>query len=138
MTESSVLTALAGGVLIGLASVLLLLTHNRVAGISGIAAGILPPWNTDSGWRLFFLAGLIFSGFLYRLAVGPVAMQIDASPWVLAFAGLLVGYGARLGGGCTSGHGVCGIARLSARSIVATLIFMLTAGLSVYGVRHVG
>lgn len=137
MTGSSLLLAVAGGVLIGLASALLLFTHNRVAGISGIAAGILPPWTRDSTWRWWFLVGLISSAPLYRLAGGTVLTQLDAPLGVLAIAGLLVGYGSRLGGGCTSGHGVCGIARLSVRSIVATLVFMLTAGVTVYLLRHV-
>lgn len=138
MTEDiTVLSALAGGAIIGLASALLLFTHNRVAGISGIAAGILPPWGADSGWRLWFLAGLIMSGLLYRLTGNAIPVQIDTPLILMAVAGLLVGYGSRLGGGCTSGHGVCGIAKLSVRSIVATLIFMSTAGLSVYLVRHV-
>lgn len=137
MTEVTVLSALAGGAIIGVASALLLFAHNRVAGISGIAAGVLPPWGAESGWRLWFLAGLLVSGVLYRLSGNTIAVQLDASLAVLAVAGLLVGYGSRLGGGCTSGHGVCGIARLSVRSITATLVFMLTAGISVYLVRHV-
>lgn len=137
MAEVTVLSALAGGALIGLAAALLLFTHNRVAGISGIAAGVLPPWGTESRWRLWFLAGLIASGPLYQLSGNAMPVQFDASLAVLAVAGVLVGYGTRLGGGCTSGHGVCGIARLSGRSIVATLVFMLTGGLSVYLVRHV-
>ncbi len=137
MAEVTVLSALTGGALIGLAAALLLFSHNRVAGISGIAAGILPPWSTESRWRLWFLAGLIASGPLYRLTGNAIPVHFDASLTILAVAGLLVGYGTRLGGGCTSGHGVCGIARLSARSIVATLVFMLTGGLSVYLVRHV-
>lgn len=137
MAEITVLSALAGGSIIGLASAMLLFKHNRVAGISGIAAGILPPWNAESGWRLWFLLGLVVSAPLYRLAGGLIPVRLDAPIMVLAAAGLLVGYGTRLGGGCTSGHGVCGIARLSVRSIIATLVFMLTAGLSVYLVRHV-
>lgn len=137
MTEVTVLSALTGGAIIGLASALLLFAHNRVAGISGIAAGILPPWGAESGWRLWFLAGLLISAPLYRLGGGTIPVRIDAPLIVLAGAGLLVGYGSRVGGGCTSGHGVCGIARLSVRSIVATLVFMLTAGVSVYLVRHV-
>lgn len=137
MTEVTVLSALTGGAIIGLASALLLFAHNRVAGISGIAAGILPPWGAESGWRLWFLVGLLVSAPLYRLGGGTIPVRIDAPLIVLAGAGLLVGYGSRVGGGCTSGHGVCGIARLSVRSIVATLVFMLTAGVSVYLVRHV-
>jgi uncharacterized membrane protein YedE/YeeE len=136
MAEITVLSALTGGGIIGAASALLLYKHKRVAGISGIAAGILPPWTGESSWRLWFLAGLFLSAPLYRLTGLQIPISIDTPLSVLAVAGLLVGYGSRLGGGCTSGHGVCGIARLSVRSIVATLVFMLTAGLSVYLVRH--
>lgn len=137
MSDLTIISALAGGVIIGAASVLLLYKLNRVAGVSGIAAGILPPWDADSGWRLWFLLGLIVSAVVYRAAGSVIPVWLDTSPAVLAFAGLLVGYGARLGGGCTSGHGVCGIARLSLRSTVATLVFMATAGVTVYIVRHV-
>ena len=136
MTVYAVLSALIGGALIGLVAALLLYTHNRVAGISGIAAGILPPWNSESSWRACFLAGLILSAPLYRSVLGEIPLELNTSVPLLAVAGLLVGYGSRLGGGCTSGHGICGIARLSLRSIVATLIFMFTAGCVVFGVRH--
>jgi uncharacterized membrane protein YedE/YeeE len=122
--------------LIGIAAASLLFFHNRTAGISGIAAGILPPWRQNIGWRLWFLAGLVISAPLWKLLGGSVYLQIDTPLTVLVIAGLLVGYGTRLGGGCTSGHGICGIARLSQRSIVATLIFMTTAGITVYLVRH--
>lgn len=122
--------------LIGIAAASLLFFNNRTAGISGITAGILPPWWQDIGWRLWFLAGLVISAPLWKLLGGNVYLQIDTPLTVLAIAGLLVGYGTRLGGGCTSGHGICGIARLSQRSIVATLIFMTTAGITVYLVRH--
>jgi uncharacterized protein len=114
----------------------LLFTHKHTAGISGIAAGLLPPWREASVWRVWFLAGLLASAPLYRLIGADIALDLDAGPGLLAIAGLLVGYGTRLGGGCTSGHGVCGIARLSIRSIVATLTFMLTAGITVFIVRH--
>lgn len=136
MEYSTVLAALLGGTLIGLSAALLLYTHKHTAGISGIAAGILPGGQSGSNWRLWFLAGLISSAPLYKLLIGDIAIQLDASPQVLAIAGLLVGYGTRLGGGCTSGHGVCGIAQLSPRSLLATLIFMLTAGLVVLVRRH--
>lgn len=136
MTEITILSAALGGVIIGLAAGLLLLTHKRVAGISGIASGLLLPWNAESGWRLWFVLGLIASAPLYRITVGEIVVKLDAPLAVLAVAGVLVGYGSRLGGGCTSGHGVCGIARLSMRSIVATLMFMLTAGVTVYIQRH--
>ncbi len=136
MTYLTILSALGGGVLIGLASALLLFFNNRTAGISGIAAGILPPLQQDAGWQLWFLAGLVLSAPLWKLLGGSVHIQIDSPLIVLAFAGLLVGYGTRLGGGCTSGHGICGNARLSVRSIVATLLFMATAGITVFLVRH--
>jgi hypothetical protein len=136
MAEITVLSALTGGGIIGAASALLLYKHKRVAGISGIAAGILPPWDGESRWRLWFLLGLFLSAPLYKLAGLEIPIRIDTPLPLLAVAGLLVGYGARLGGGCTSGHGVCGIARLSVRSLVATLVFMLTAGVSVYLLRH--
>ncbi len=137
MADITVLAALTGGGIIGAASALLLAGHRRVAGISGIAAGVLPPWGKESIWRFWFLAGLIISGPLYRLSGLVVPVELQASWPVLAIAGLLVGYGSRLGGGCTSGHGVCGIARLSLRSLIATLVFMTTAGITVYLVRHV-
>jgi uncharacterized membrane protein YedE/YeeE len=137
MAYLTVLSALGGGALIGLAAALLLFFNNRTAGISGSAAGILPPWQQDTGWRLWFLTGLVLSAPLWRLLDGSVYIQIDTPLTVLAIAGLLVGYGTRLGGGCTSGHGVCGNARLSVRSIVATLLFMTIAGITVFLVRHV-
>lgn len=137
MTLLSVLTALAGGGLIGLAAALLLFFNKRTAGISGIAAGILPPWHQyESVWRWWFLAGLIISAPLWKVFGGEVHILVETPLAILAGAGLLVGYGTRLGGGCTSGHGICGIARLSVRSIAATLTFMLTAGITVYLVRH--
>lgn len=137
MDYFTALKSLAGGGLIGLSAALLLLTHNRVAGISGIAAGLLPPWSTSQFWRFWFLGGLLLSAPLYKLSGHPVHLTIDTPLIVLAVAGVLVGYGTRLGGGCTSGHGICGIARLSLRSIAATLVFMLSAGVTVFLVRHV-
>lgn len=137
MAEITVISALAGGALIGTASALLLYTHRKVAGISGIAAAMIAPWNSESHWRLWFLIGLVLSAPLYKLTGHTIPVHFDVSLPVLAVAGLLVGYGSRLGGGCTSGHGICGIARLSLRSIVATGVFMLTAGVSVYLLRHV-
>lgn len=137
MDYSTILPALGGGALIGLSAALLLFTHRHTAGISGIAAGLLPPWRSEATWRAWFLSGLVASGILYRLSGHTIPMAFDVPPALLALAGLLVGYGTRLGGGCTSGHGVCGIARLSLRSFVATLVFMLTAGLTVFIMRHV-
>ncbi len=135
MIEVNVFEAALGGSLIGLGAGLLWLSHQRVAGISGIAAGLLPPWNTELIWRLWFIAGLIISGVAYRL-IADARITIDTPLPILVLSGLLVGYGSRLGGGCTSGHGICGIARLSIRSIVATLTFMLIAGIVVYVSHH--
>ncbi len=132
----TILSALSGGALIGLSAAMLRISHNRTAGISGIAAGFLSPWTTEHGWRLWFLLGLLSSAPLFKLSGKPIAMLIDTPLMVLAIAGLLVGFGTRMGGGCTSGHGICGIAQLSVRSIVATLTFMLTAGITVFFVRH--
>ena len=137
MTYLTVLSSLGGGVLIGLAAAILLYFNDRVAGISGIVAGLLPQWQTDSVWRLAFLIGLMVSASLWFLMDGSIPIQLDASYGILALSGLLVGYGTLLGSGCTSGHGICGLARLSKRSMVATLCFMLTAALTVYVVRHV-
>lgn len=129
--------ALLGGILIGLSAVLLLLTDGRIAGISGIVAGLLAPQRGETGWRIAFIAGLIGAPLLLSGLVGAgPPISIAQSPALLVCAGLFVGFGTRLGGGCTSGHGVCGLARLSLRSIVATLTFLLTAGLTVFVVRH--
>jgi uncharacterized membrane protein YedE/YeeE len=131
------ISALLGGALIGLASTLLMLLTGRIAGISGILGGTLTPAVPDKGWRLAFIAGLIVTPVLGSLLGYPLPPPEMPSNWlVIVAAGLLVGFGARLGGGCTSGHGVCGIARLSARSITATLIFMASAMVVVAIVRH--
>jgi uncharacterized membrane protein YedE/YeeE len=128
---------LIGGLLIGLATALLLLLNGRISGISGIVGGLLAPKSSDAGWRLVFVAGLLLGAFVYMLATGgaiPVTML--ASVPVLVAAGLLVGFGTRLGSGCTSGHGLCGVARLSKRSIVATSVFFGVAMLTVFLTRH--
>jgi len=128
--------ALAGGVLIGIAVAMLLLLRGRVAGISGIVAGVVRPGRGDGHWRALFVAGLVAGGLVARL-VDPGAIGAMVAPLpVLALAGLLVGFGTRLAGGCTSGHGVCGVSRLSPRSIVATGTFMAVAGVVVFFVRH--
>ncbi|BDD93022.1 MULTISPECIES: YeeE/YedE family protein [unclassified Pandoraea] len=130
-------TALAGGLLIGVAAVWLMLATGRIAGISGIAGGLLRPRAGDVGWRIAFVVGLMAAPWAYRaVAVVPTA-QIDASAAMLVAAGVLVGFGTRLGSGCTSGHGVCGLSRLSWRSLVATLCFMAMGFLTVFVVRHV-
>jgi uncharacterized protein len=131
-------SGLVGGLLIGLAAALLLLLNGRISGISGIVGGLLAPKSSDAGWRVVFVVGLLLGAFIYMLATGgtiPVTMQ--ASLPVLVVAGLLVGFGTHLGSGCTSGHGVCGIARLSKRSIVATSVFFGVAMLTVFLTRHV-
>jgi uncharacterized protein len=129
--------ALGGGVLIGLAGALLLLTHGRVAGISGIAAGVLTPARGEFAWRAAFVAGLVGGGFLLRgFAPESIGAPVAGGFGFAIAAGLLVGFGTRLGNGCTSGHGVCGLARGSGRSLAATLTFMATAAITVFLVRH--
>lgn len=130
-------SALVGGALIGLAATILLLWNGRIAGISGIAGGLAPPVRGDIAWRLLFVAGLVIGAGLYRLGDPTSTIEIESSIPVLVAAGLLVGFGTQLGRGCTSGHGVCGLARLSPRSLVATAVFMAVAGITVYVVRHV-
>ncbi len=134
--------ALAGGGLIGLAAGLLLTGLGRIAGISGIVAGLFRVREPDSGWRWAFVAGLLLSPWLLQglrpgLAAFPPVDMAHPRQWVLlAVAGLLVGYGTRMANGCTSGHGVCGLARLSSRSLVAVLLFMGSAMLTVALLRH--
>jgi uncharacterized membrane protein YedE/YeeE len=128
--------SLAGGVLIGLAAALLLLVDGRIAGISGIVGGLLRAKPGDGAWRVAFLAGLLAAPFAYRAFAALPPMSIDASYPVLLVAGLAVGLGTRYAGGCTSGHGVCGLSRLSPRSLVATLAFMGAGFATVLAVRH--
>lgn len=129
-------SALVGGVLIGIAAAMFLLINGRIAGISGVLGGLLKPRPGDIAWRIAFAAGLILAPLIYGLFTALPAIRIDAGVGGLIVAGLLVGVGTRYGGGCTSGHGVCGIARLSPRSIVATLAFMLTGFATVFVLRH--
>jgi uncharacterized protein len=130
------LSGLIGGALIGLASALLMLSAGRLAGVSGILGGLLTT-ASDRAWRIAFLVGLMASALIGPLLGTPEAARLLSSNLVLyAVAGLLVGFGSRLGNGCTSGHGVCGFARVSTRSIVATLVFMGTAFVTVALVRH--
>lgn len=132
-------SALAGGALIGVAAVLLMAASGRIAGISGIAARLLPPYR-DGGFagRLAFVAGLVAGPVVYVAASGlPVVQTVGTAPLLMVAAGLLVGFGSVWGNGCTSGHGVCGLARLSPRSLVATLVFMTAAVATVFVVRHV-
>ena len=127
-----------GGVLIGLAAVLLLLANGRIAGVSGIVGGLLLRKPGDIGWRAAFVLGLWLGALVYWAARGALfEVALAATPAVLIVAGFLVGYGTRLGSGCTSGHGVCGIARFSPRSMVATAVFMASGIATVFVVRHV-
>jgi uncharacterized membrane protein YedE/YeeE len=128
--------ALAGGILIGLAAALFILLNGRIAGISGIIGGLLRPNKGDIGWRFAFIAGLILAPVIYGVFYALPATQIDAGTGILIVAGLLVGIGTRYGSGCTSGHGVCGISRLSLRSIAATIIFMAAGFVTVFLLRH--
>ena len=129
-------SSLAGGLLIGLATALLLLCNGRIAGISGVVGGLLRPLRGDIAWRLAFVAGLIVAPFAFGVAAPLPDVRIDAGTVTLIASGLLVGAGTRYGSGCTSGHGVCGISRRSPRSIVATAFFMFAGFITVYVVRH--
>lgn len=133
-------SGLIGGLLIGLASVLLLLFNGRIAGVSGIVGGLVSPGGRkagDTGWRAAFVAGLMIGGLGYAFVGNGLTVGVGASLPVLVAAGLLVGFGTRLGNGCTSGHAVSGIARLSRRSVAATATFVGVATLTVFIVRHV-
>jgi uncharacterized protein len=128
--------SLAGGILIGIAAAMLVLLNGRVAGISGIVGGMLAPRRDDIAWRVAFLAGLLLSPLMMMSLGNLPAPRIDAGLGTLAVAGLLVGVGTSYGSGCTSGHGVCGLARLSPRSLVATLAFMGAGIVTVFVARH--
>ena len=128
--------SLAGGILIGIAAAVFILFNGRIAGISGILGGLLRPAKNDILWRLAFLAGLVLAPLLYAMVSPLPDTVVDADAGILIAAGLLVGIGTRYGAGCTSGHGVCGIARLSPRSLVATACFMAAGFATVFIVRH--
>ena len=131
--------SLGGGVLLGIASALFVLLNGRILGISGILGGLLAPRRGDIGWRLAFLLGMGAAPFVFAALMPPELLpvvRIDASEPVVALAGVLVGVGTRYGSGCTSGHGVCGLSRLSPRSLVATLSFMAAGFAIVYLLRH--
>lgn len=130
-------TALAGGLVIGVAASLFVLLNGRIAGISGILGGLLTPAKGDAGWRVAFLAGMIVAPLLWSLVATLPPIDVNASYPVIVLAGLLVGIGTRYGSGCTSGHGVCGLSRFSPRSLVATVAFMAAGFVTVYLVRHV-
>lgn len=132
-------TSLAGGLLIGLAAVMLMAVRGRIAGISGIVAGLLQFSNVPAGhfaWRLVFLAGVLASGAAATLLFAPPEVRISVDDGMIVMAGLLVGFGTRMGSGCTSGHGVCGLGRLSIRSLVATLAFMASGFITAGVVLH--
>lgn len=137
-TEFTPYLSLLGGILIGLSAVLMMASSGRIAGVSGILSGLFR-LNLFSGlWRMAFLAGLILSPFLFRKATGITPdYHVSSDVVVLIIGGLLVGFGVVLGSGCTSGHGVCGMARLSKRSFVATFVFMISAIITVFIFRHV-
>lgn len=137
MTEFTPWLSLLGGSLIGLAAVLLMALHGRIAGMTGILSGLVPPFSHDWGWRAAFIVGAIGAPALIVALTGH-AIPFDSAtpaPW-LVIGGLIVGVGVYFGSGCTSGHGVCGIARLSPRSIVATLTFMASTAVTVFVIRH--
>ena len=130
-------SATLGGVIIGLATTLLLIVTGRIAGISGIVGGLFRLQQGEMGWRVAFVAGLLLAPWVYGWITALPPVEIDTSYGLLVLAGFAVGIGTRYGSGCTSGHGVCGLSRLSPRSIVATVIFITTAMATTYVVRHI-
>jgi uncharacterized protein len=131
------IAAAVGGIMIGLSAFLMMWLIGRIAGVSGIAAGVMSDaGKSDSGWRIAFIAGLILAGFMLK-PLASTTVAPSTSPTMLLAAGLLVGFGSVLGGGCTSGHGVCGLGRRSIRSLVATIMFMASAFVTVFLLRHI-
>lgn len=132
-------TSLAGGLLLGLAAAIFILVNGRVLGISGIVGGLLVPKKGDAGWRVAFLLGMAVAPLIFRMLMPPDMVQaprIEAGTLAILVAGLLVGVGTRYGSGCTSGHGVCGLSRMSPRSLLATITFMAVGFLTVFVLRH--
>lgn len=132
--------SLAGGIILGFASAIFILVNGRILGISGILGGLLPPKAGDTTWRVAFILGMLAAPTVFHAVVPAqyiTAPRIDASDWMVIAAGLLVGIGTRYASGCTSGHGVCGLSRLSPRSLVATLSFMGAGFVMVYVLRHI-
>ncbi|PJZ41626.1 YeeE/YedE family protein [Leptospira kmetyi] len=128
-----------GGTLIGIAVSLMLLWNGRVTGVSGIVYGVLIPQKGDTEWRWYFIVGLLLGGLSLKAAApNLLTVELQTNTWIGALAGILVGFGAMLGGGCTSGHGVCGVSRFSVRSIVATIVFMSTGMMAVLFLRKIG
>lgn len=142
MTEFTPIASLIGGALIGVSAVLLMAINGRIAGISGISVSVLPPWGgqagrAELGWRLAFIAGVVVAPLLVQVVAGqPVQQTVSSNVVLMVIAGLVTGFGSVYGGGCTSGHGVCGMSRLSTRSLIATGVFMLTAFVTVFITRH--
>ena len=137
MSQFTPFSSLAGGLLIGTAASLLLWLNGRIAGISNITRGLLALTKGDALWRILFLAGLVAGAGLYYFLFGHAPAPRDKFPvWLLGIAGVLVGFGTSLANGCTSGHGVCGLGRLSPRSLVATLVFLVTGILTAFVIRH--
>lgn len=137
MTEFTPWLSLSGGILIGLSAVLLMALHGRIAGMTAILAGIIPPFPSDWAWRVAFLAGAVIGPLAWLATGNDIEFAVPLTTPMLVIGGLIVGIGVTYGSGCTSGHGVCGMARLSRRSIVATLVFMAFSIATVYVVRHV-
>ena len=142
MHDFTPISSLIGGALIGLASVWLLAANGRIAGVSGILHGVFSPPQAQEGlhdaqWRAWFISGLLLAGLAWQAAGAPLPLREGFPLGWAAAAGLLVGFGTRMGGGCTSGHGVCGLGRLSARSLVAVIVFMGAGVVSAYVMRHV-
>ncbi len=138
MTDFTPLASSIGGILIGLSAVLLMASIGRIAGMTGIVAGIIPPFSSDWQWRAAFVAGAISGPVLWVLITGsPLAISLPISTMAMVVGGLIVGVGVTYGSGCTSGHGVCGMARFSKRSFVATCVFMAATFATVYVIRHV-
>jgi len=138
MLEPNIAGGIVGGLLIGLASVLLLVSSGRIAGISGILGGLYGKWTeTERLWRLVFFSGLLTGAGWVSIMTGGLPIALQSEGIELVIAGILVGFGTRLGGGCTSGHGICGLARRSKRSFTATVTFMVTAMVTVYLIKHV-
>ena len=135
-TEFTPLLSLSGGVLIGASAVLLMWLNGRIAGMTGILSGVLPPLPQDWQWRAAFIAGAILAPLAFLASGGTIEFGVPVSVPALIFGGLIVGVGVTFGNGCTSGHGVCGMARLSPRSFAATATFMLTTAITVYVIRH--
>lgn len=137
MAEFNWITALFGGVLIGLSATLLLAFNGRIAGISGMVNGAIT-FTHKQVWRWMFILGMLLGGIIYEYGLAPQPTSTSTfAPWAMIVGGFLVGFGTRMGSGCTSGHGVCGLGRLSLRSLVAVLTFLITAILTVFVMRHV-